>query len=504
MTKKIGITLGVILGALYALGNVFSITLTFPDLNLQSFQDKFSLVHFMAPGNNFWWSIFWLASKSVWPTTITLNSDSKTCTKLVRGLYFNSQRGKRLRPLDSDTLNLLKQQSSSYDNLQMTWGLYTTCGSGYGIFGYIEYTRWGVVSRIAAGTKLDYNNNKIIDSMANSFQYFDNKFPLGYIYDSNGGIGYVGGNLTGHQDLINFLNGWWTINSWFEYSWDTIISHNPARTTTIESWNNAMQTMRNLIIQWSVGLSKIMDEKERTSFLGNFSEKTVIYNGSDINSSTLINFAKQKAQEMCQGQELYTNTLLGSSQENIICSQDHDLTINLNDTPTYENKTIIVKSGNVLLKNGMEENFPPLNLFIDKWLLYLPEPIVQQEFDEQGFPVSSWVIAWLYLKGNFIINGLIVWGTPWFETWFNHKLHIQGKITTLNTPVQPNPGRITQIETMFGWPTYDNFINLQNVFVRTCRFIWSSSDGTSCNTGNIISATPLVILNGNYPSNLSQ
>ena len=340
--------------------------------------------------------------------------------------------------------------------------------------------------------------------MANSFQYFDNKFPLGYIYDSNGGIGYVGGNLTGHQDLINFLNGWWTINSWFEYSWDTIISHNPARTTTIESWNNAMQTMRNLIIQWSVGLSKIMDEKERTSFLGNFSEKTVIYNGSDINSSTLINFAKQKAQEMCQGQELYTNTLLGSSQENIICSQDHDLTINLNDTLTYENKTIIVKSGNVLLKNGMEENFPPLNLFIDKWLLYLPEPIVQQEFDEQGFPVSSWVIAWLYLKGNFIINGLIVWGTPWFETWFNHKLHIQGKITTLNTPVQPNPGRITQIETMFGWPTYDNFINLQNVFVRTCRFIWSSSDGTSCNTGNIISATPLVILNGNYPSNLSQ
>jgi len=109
-----------------------------------------------------------------------------------------------------------------------------------------------------------------------------------------------------------------------------------------------------------------MDEKERTSFLGNFSEKTVIYNGSDINSSTLINFAKQKAQEMCQGQELYTNTLLGSSQENIICSQDHDLTINLNNTPTYENKTIIVKSGNVLLENGMEENFPPLNLFIDK------------------------------------------------------------------------------------------------------------------------------------------
>ena len=42
--------------------------------------------------------------------------------------------------------------------------------------------------------------------MANSFQYFDNKVPLGYIYDSNGGIGYVGGYLTGHDALISFLN----------------------------------------------------------------------------------------------------------------------------------------------------------------------------------------------------------------------------------------------------------------------------------------------------------
>ena len=42
--------------------------------------------------------------------------------------------------------------------------------------------------------------------MANSFQYFDNKVPIGYIYDSNGGIGYVGGILSGHENLIDFLN----------------------------------------------------------------------------------------------------------------------------------------------------------------------------------------------------------------------------------------------------------------------------------------------------------
>jgi len=45
-----------------------------------------------------------------------------------------------------------------------------------------------VVSQIAAGTRLNYNDNKIIAAMANSFQYFDNKVPVGYLYDSNGGI----------------------------------------------------------------------------------------------------------------------------------------------------------------------------------------------------------------------------------------------------------------------------------------------------------------------------
>lgn len=133
-----------------------------------------------------------------------------------------------------------------------------------------------------------------------------------------------------------------------------------------------MQTMRNLIIQGSVGLSKSIDKKERLSLLGNFENKTVIYNGSDINSSTLINIAKQNAQQLCQGKQLYTPEILEQTNENILCIQNHNLTIDLSDTSFYENKTIIVKSGSVILQGGMEENSPALDLFIDKGLLYLP------------------------------------------------------------------------------------------------------------------------------------
>jgi len=119
MNKKIVIILTIIVCALYAVGNA-NIMLNFLDINTQSFQDKFSLIHFTAPGNNFVGSIFRLPTKSVSPTHITLGVHSKICTKQIRGLYFNSQRGKRLRPLDEDTLTLLQQQNPSYSSLQMT------------------------------------------------------------------------------------------------------------------------------------------------------------------------------------------------------------------------------------------------------------------------------------------------------------------------------------------------------------------------------------------------
>lgn len=437
--------------------------------------------------------------------TINLISATKTCTKQIRGLYFNSQRGKRLRPLDSDTLTLLQQQNSSYDDLQIQWWLYTTCENDpYSIFWSITYVRKWITGHIVAGTKLDYPQNKISPTFVKSLQYFDNKVVIWYIYDSNGGIGYVGGSLSGDQNLINFLSGGGSINDAFTYSWDTIVSSHPnERITTIESWNNAMETMWNLIIQGSVGLSKSITEAERLSLLGNFQNKTVIYNGSDINSSTLINFAKQKAQELCQGKEINPNI---STDEPILCYENSNLTINLDQRTDYENKTIIVRSGNVILQGGMQEGSPSLDLFIDRWLLYLPWNITtRQTFDNQWFPNSiNPVSSWLYLKGNFVINGLIVWGVPASETWFNHKLHLQGKVTTLNTPIEAGTGRISQIEDIFWSNSYNNFISLQKVFTRTCGLDGKGSDGTQCTTGGIISTTPLVILNGNYPSNILQ
>lgn len=509
MKKKIFIILASIVGIVYAIGNIsMALNLNFPDINIQSFANKFSLVHFMTPGNNFVGSSFWLTSKSIPWITITLNGNTKTCTKQIRWLYFNSQRGKRLRPLDSESLTLLQGQNNSYDNLIITWWLYTTCENDpYSVFWAITYVREGITGHIVAGTKVNYQQNRIDPQFSKSLQYFDNKVLIGYLYDSNGGIGYVGGNLNGHNNLINFLNTNGSINEAFMYSWDTIVSSHPDdRQTTVASENNAMETMRNLIIQGSVGLSKSMDVMERFSLLGNLQNKTLIYNGGDINSSTLINVAKQNAQMLCQGKEKYEpniSKILWAYPGNIICLENKDVKINLNTNSTYENKTIIVKNANVILEWGMNESSPALNLFIDGWILYLPDPITRQTFDTQWFPSSTNPInSWLYLKGNFIINGLLLPAEG--TTGFNHKLHLQWKITMLNTPLEASEGKIDQIENMFWINIYTNFINLQKVFTRTCGLNGNGSDQTPCDTGGVISTTPLIILNGNYPSNILQ
>ncbi len=453
----------------------------------------------MAPGNDFVGSFLRLPTKSVAPTTITLQTDSKTCTKLVKWLYFNSQRGKRIWPLDNETLQLLQDENPTYEWLTLSWWLYTTCDSGnnYGIFGQITYHRGGITSYLVAGTKMNYADNSMIADMANSLQYFDNKIPIGYLYDSYGGIGFVGGSLSGHQNLINYVNTGGSIQSGFAYSWDTILSSNEWREMTLSGQNSAMETMRNLIIQGSVGLSKSMEESERTSFLENLNEKTVIYNGSDINSSTVINFAKQKAQSLCKWKGKNPDFWL--STDTILCYENYNLTIDL-ASDDYTNKTIIVKSGNVILEGGMQQNSSPLNLFIDKGILYLPATITPTGFTAEGFPGTPSTNFWLYLKGNFIINGLLAGNglTP-----FNHKLHLQGKIVMLNTPTRPSPGRQEQIIDLLG-AGYETTINLQDIFTRTCKLSGTSSDGSSCLGTTATATTPLVILNGNYPSNLLQ
>ena len=110
--------------------------------------------------------------------------------------------------MDPYSLETMRDANPSYDDLMMSGGFYTVCDENtYGIFGQISYNRSGTETFVTAGTKLDYLGNWLTGEFADSFEYFNNLFPLGYIVDNVGGIGFVGGILTGHDCLTCFLNG---------------------------------------------------------------------------------------------------------------------------------------------------------------------------------------------------------------------------------------------------------------------------------------------------------
>ncbi|NOZ45018.1 MAG: hypothetical protein GXP45_07960 [bacterium] len=107
-------------------------------------------------------------------------------------MYYNSQRGERLWPLDIYSLQTLREGNASYSGLHLSGALYTVCDDDvYAIFGQVSYDWSGTSSAVTAGTKLDYRGNWLSGNFANSFEYFNNMYPLGYIVDTVGGIGFV-------------------------------------------------------------------------------------------------------------------------------------------------------------------------------------------------------------------------------------------------------------------------------------------------------------------------
>lgn len=492
---------------------VSAIGLIFKNIENESFARNFSSVHFMWPWNDFVWWILWLTSKSL-PSTIDISLWNKkiACNKQVRGMYVNSQRGKRVRPLDVETLQLLKSMNQSYTNLSLSWWLYTSCsGHDYSIFGQITYNQSGTISYLIAGSHLIYTGNKYTIPFRDNLQYFNNTTPVGYLRDSQWWIWFVGWKMSWHQELIEFLNsGWNTINDAFSQTSSGTISTITGSLRTFDSItrNTAVDIIRNLLIYGNVWLSQSLLNQDRSALLGNPQEKTVIIGTDNINNSTIINQAKKNMEKLCKWKEWLKTDNLPEPPPDILCFEKTNLEIDLEKTSLYGNKTIIMRNGNIILENSMKHDSPPLDIFIDGWSLFINPPSSINKLE--GFS-SGWYVPaegqtanqWVLLKWNIIINGLMMGeynnGTI---SKFPHKLYIYGKISTLNTPFAPTTTRESFVQQVVNTWAYKDWINLQNIFGWTCSLGGTWSDGTSCSSNNRISSVPLVIIDAKYPSKL--
>ena len=461
----------------------------------QTLANKFSTVHFNVWGNDFGGGFFWTEAKALaTPQEVSANGERLLCSAQIRGFYYNSQRGERLWPLDTDSQRDLAEIQSSYwdTQLKINWGFYTNCqkkqneklipenedgrtNSLYGIYGRITHTYKGREYSIYAGLLNNLQQNELPTAeLRCNFQRIDNQYPFGYIYDKAGGIALVGAYVKSenlaqvnafHESFTEKLSKTKCVNDFYSLREDP---NNPEKTipktddpilwpkdnTLIFGNGNALETMMNLGIRGIVGLSSQVQTSDQKGIENN-TQKTSLLVSTTENISNIINIANKRAESLCRNR-------WGSLTPNgdIICAKNGGSI----DPRSYAGKTIVIKEGNLTLTKYMETTSQPITILLIHGDLKLPNLDASQRFLGNGYPDRDGIIKANFLKGNFIINGLIQnQGTE----EITNKLIVHGKIASFNTLQEPNEQTREK---------------LRNIGINTNKKIWLSEIFTwKCN-----------------------
>ena len=473
----------------------------------QTLANKFSTVHFNVWGNDFGGGFFWTEAKALaTPQEVSANGERLLCSAQIRGFYYNSQRAERLWPLDTDSQRDLAEIQSSYwdTQLKINWGFYTNCqkkqneklipenedgrtNSLYGIYGRITHTYKGREYSIYAGLLNDLQQNELPTAeLRCNFQRIDNQYPFGYIYDKAGGIALVGAYVKSenlaqvnafHESFTEKLSKTKCVNDFYSLREDP---NNPEKTipktddpilwpkdnTLIFGNGNALETMMNLGIRGIVGLSsQVLGQK---GIEGNTKQTSLLVSTTE-NISNIINIANKRAESLCRNR-------WGSLTPNgdVICAKNGGSI----DPTTYAGKTIIIQQGDLTLKNYMETTNQPITILLMTWDINLPNTKANQRFLGNGYPNKNGIIKANFLKGNFIINGLIQ-GDSNSNNEIQRKLIVHWKIAsfnTLNTPTNEAHTNITKIGI-----NLNKKIRLSEIFTWKCnRKEGIDLDGNPC------------------------
>lgn len=460
----------------------------------QTLANKFSTVHFNVWGNDFGGGFFWTEAKNLsTPQMVTANGERLLCSAQIRGFYYNSQRGERLWPLDTDSQGDLARIQSSYTPSQLTinWGFYTNCqkeqagklipenedgrtNSLYGIYGRITHTYKGREYSIYAGllNKLERNELPTAELRCN-FQRIDNQYPFGYIYDKAGGIALVGAYVKSenlaqvnafHKSFTEKLDARKCVNDFYSLREDP---NNPEKTipqtddsilwpkddTLIFGNGNALETMMNLGIRGIVGLSSQVQTSDQKGIENN-TQKTSLLVSTTENISNIINIANKRAESLCRNR-------WGSLTPNgdLICAKNGGSI----DPKRYAGKTIVIKEGDLTLTEYMEATSQPITILLIDGDLKLTNTNASQRFLGNGYPDRDGIIKANFLKGNFIINGLIQnQGTE-----ITNKLIVHGKIASFNTLQEPNKQTREKLSKI--WINTNKKIWLSEIFTWKCN-----------------------------------
>ena len=183
---------------------------------------------------------------------------------------------------------------------------------------------------------------------------------------------------------------------------------------------SALETMMNLGIRGIVGLSSQVQTKDQNKIENN-TRKTSLLVSTTENIANIINLANKRAEALCRNKR-------GNKIDTEVICLNKGIEINPNDDK-YKGKTIVIKDGNLTLKNYMSTNSQALTILLMQGNFILPDITpLQKNFSANGY-IGNEIFA-NYLKGNFIINGIIQANNK--ENEIKNKLIIHGKLASFN------------------------------------------------------------------------
>ena len=516
---------------------MFGTGLTF-ELKGKYLAQYFSAVHYSLWGNDIGGGFFWREVEDLeTPVTISANGTGNVeCYGKVKGFYYSSQRGERLWPLDGESQEQLKQLNPTYAHLAMQWGRYTRCqGNENNIYGKITHTYKDKSYDLIAGVSYNVAENKVTTppALRCNFQRLNNAIPFGYIYDSAGGIGLLGASIKSnvmkratdwdadayrdihlfHKGYLGQLENWKCVSDIFDhdgqnprYNDGSIPDYNSDKLDRLLDFGfgSAQTTLFKLGIRGIIWLSSELSNNSRGSIEGNQAGTSLLLN-TDNSIAGVINLARQRAEELCRNK---WKEVLGSEQDlnnkawQVLCydgSKDRNSRI-LRVKGYDKVAALIVKNADVFLPNYQktQNNAAITNLFIDKGDLFLLDEARNkfdlQKFDQNGYQTQDTSNPWIsygnFLRGNFIVNGLII-GMKSDARQFapiKNKLVIHGKVASYNTYTTPDDNKKHVIKDILDPDGRGNlqeerlkFIGLDQVFKWSCNSATGTgSDGTPC------------------------
>ena len=516
---------------------MFGTGLTF-ELKGKYLAQYFSAVHYSLWGNDIGGGFFWREVEDLeTPVTISANGTGNIeCYGRVKGFYYSSQRGERLWPLDGESQNQLRNLNTNYGDLAMKWGRYTRCqGNENNIYGKITHTYKDKSYDLIAGVSYNVAGNKVTTppALRCNFQRLNNAIPFGYIYDSAGGIGILGASIkssvmklatawdvSAFSEIYNFhnaylkeLENWKCVSDIFDhdgqnprYNDGSIPNYSSDKLDRLLDFGfgSAQTTLFKLGIRGIIWLSSELSNNSRGSIEGNQAGTSLILN-TDNSIAGIVNLARQRAEELCRNK---WQAVPGPEQDfgnragQVLC---YDGNIDRNSRILRVNRydeaaALIVKNADVSLLNYQvtRNNAAITNLFIDKGYLFLLDEARNrsdlQKFDQNGYQTQDTSNPWIsygnFLRGNFIVNGLIIWVKPNSAqfTPIKNKLVIHGKVASYNTYTTPDDNKKQVIKDILesdGGRRVEEeemkFIGLDQVFKWSCNSVTGTgSDGTPC------------------------